>query len=295
MPPLFKALHSDRVLLMDGAMGTELQRAGIRQDECYEHWNLTHAEKVQAIHRAYVDAGATCLATNTFQANPKALARHGLQDQLGSIAQAAVKLARAAAGLERFVLLDIGPFELPDLLESWEIIKDLRGADGLLLETWSDVESVGKFLRVAGRELSAELPVLVSFTYWRPPPDHQLRTFTNCTPEACARMADQGGAAALGVNCGRDLAMDDILEVLRRYRALTDLPIFAGPNAGTPTQTGGRWIYPHTPAQMAARLPALLDAGAIMVGGCCGTTPETIAAFRRSIDTRACCKRADFA
>src|ERR1700682_1498 len=109
MSRFLDALRSGRVLLMDGAMGTELQRAGLKPGECGELWNLTHPDKVRAIHQAYVDAGAEVLLTNTFQANPAALARHNLDGQLGVICQAAVDLAREAAGPDRWVLADVGP------------------------------------------------------------------------------------------------------------------------------------------------------------------------------------------
>src|SRR5437879_3831754 len=111
MSRFLEALHSGRVLLMDGAMGTELQRAGIGEGECYELWNLTHPEKVRAIHRSYVYAGAECLLTNTFQANRYSLAKHGLQQKLKKINEAGVGILRSVAGVKHFVIGDIGPLE----------------------------------------------------------------------------------------------------------------------------------------------------------------------------------------
>src|SRR5262249_50999886 len=108
MPHFLEALYSGRVLLMDGAMGTELQRAGMA-GACYELLNLTHSDRVRAIHQAYVDAGADVLLSNTFQANPQSLAKHGLQEQLEDIIRHGVALARSVAGADRLVLLDIGP------------------------------------------------------------------------------------------------------------------------------------------------------------------------------------------
>src|SRR6516162_11232433 len=112
MSRFLEALRSGRVLLMDGAMGTELQRAGIQEGECYELWNLTHPDKVRAIHRAYVDAGADVLLTNTFQANPIALGKHGLGDRIELIISQAITLARSVATPGRFVLVSFGPFTL---------------------------------------------------------------------------------------------------------------------------------------------------------------------------------------
>jgi 5-methyltetrahydrofolate--homocysteine methyltransferase len=99
-----------------------------------------------------------------------------------------------------------------------------------------------------------------------------------------AHWANGCGIAALGVNCGKDIGMDEIIEIIRQYRKVTDLPLFARPNAGTPTKKGKRWVYPLTPKEMAARLPELLEAGVCMVGGCCGTTPAHIAAMRPIVD-----------
>ena len=129
------------------------------------------------------------------------------------------------------------------------------------------------------RAAEIETPLLLSLTYLRSPAG-RLATFSGHAPETYARHAERHGVAALGVNCGRDIGMDEIIEIIRRYRRETDLPLFARPNAGTPAREGDRWIYPHTPEAMATRLPELLEAGVNMVGGCCGTTPEHIAAFR---------------
>jgi len=281
-----EALHSGRILLMDGAMGTELQRAEISAGACNESWNLDHPDRVQAIHKAYVDAGAECLLSNTFQANEAALARHGLAHKLDAILHAALDLARAAAGPDRFVIGAIGPSESVEPNAFRRLIEALRSADALLLETWSDVKAAESVLKIAKNLSHGGLPVLLSFTYGRSAPADEFRTFKGFTPETCAQAAKECGADALGVNCGREIGMEDMAAILRRYRGVTDLPLFARPNAGTPARVAERWAYLYTAVDMAARLPALLDAGAAMVGGCCGTTPATIAAFRRVIEDR---------
>jgi methionine synthase I (cobalamin-dependent) len=275
MSRFLDALRSGRVLLMDGAMGTELQRAGMGDAECYELWNLTHPEQVRTVHQAYVHAGAEVLLTHTLQSNPEALNRHSLREQLDRINQAAVGLARDAAGPGRFVLADVGPAESLDRTTAQEMMLSFRGADAVLLETCSDVRLLPPCLdaRPDG------WPVLVAFTFLRTP-DGKLRTRHGDSPEACARMAAAFPIAALGVNCGRDIGMEECIAIVRQYRQATDLPLFARPNAGTPTGSGGKWVYPLTREQMASRLPELLEAGVTMVGGCCGTTPEHIAALR---------------
>jgi 5-methyltetrahydrofolate--homocysteine methyltransferase len=297
-----QALHSGTVLLMDGAMGTELQRAGIQQGECYEHWNLTHPERVLAIHRAYVEAGAEVLLTNTFQANCAALAKHGLQALVGTIGEAAVALARKAATPKVLVLTSIGPGEWQWFQQDAHLLKAIQAADGLLLETLDDLSTVPICLKAQALQAAAPdtlpsfvqplrlpgpfkpLVVLASVTFLRNQAG-ELRTIGNYAPEAIARRARAiNGISALGVNCGRDISMDDCIEIVRRYRTMTELPLFARPNAGTPQQVNGQWVYAHTPEQMAAKLPQLLAAGVAMVGGCCGTTPAHIAAFRPVID-----------
>src|SRR5262245_59122158 len=138
MSRLRHALHAGRVLLMDGAMGTELQRAGLREGACYERCNQTDPDQVRQIHAAYAAAGAECLVTNTFQANSPALARHGLSDQLESLCRAAVGLAREAAGPDRLVLGDIGPIAGNDLqADAVRLVSAFSEADGLLVETAS--------------------------------------------------------------------------------------------------------------------------------------------------------------
>jgi 5-methyltetrahydrofolate--homocysteine methyltransferase len=274
MPDLLKALQSGRVLLMDGAMGTELQRAGLRPGECHELWNVSHPERVAAVHRAYVEAGAECLLTNTFQANPPALARHGLADRLPELIAAGVALARAAAGPGRFELADIGPVEQPQRHVTPEMLRPMRAADGLLVETCSDLETVCAVLAACRAEWGAAYPpVLLSLTYLHTP-QGELRTFAGLTPEEGARLAEAAGVAALGVNCGREIRVEDCAEIVRRYRSVTVLPLFARPNAGTPTRTEEGLFYPRSPQEMAAGVLQLVAAGASLVGGCCGTTPE---------------------
>jgi methionine synthase I (cobalamin-dependent) len=290
------ALRSGRVLLMDGAMGTELQKAGLGESERGERWNVRHPDRVQAIHRAYVEAGATVLLTNTFQVHRSAEwggepgtslpwphdECYGLPGLLWS----AHALARAAGGPERIILADFGPMVVPpsgreftDLKALARMLTATSRADAVLWETCSTPRARWAVRYAPG---FTNKPVLLSLTYLRR--NRNLSTASGHSPEWFAERASRWGAAALGVNCGRDTGMDEVIEIVRRYRKTTDLPLFARPNAGTPRQEGKRWAYPWTPKAMAARLPELLEAGVCMVGGCCGTTPAHIAAFRPVVD-----------
>jgi 5-methyltetrahydrofolate--homocysteine methyltransferase len=289
MASFLETLRFGRVLLMDGAMGTELQRAGIGEGECYEAWNLTHSEKVRAIHQAYADAGAEVLLTNTFQANQPTLSKYGLWEQRGALFNAGQSLARAVAGKERFVLLDSGPYAEGgwwcEVLHCAAGSEAGQAADALLIETSSDESDLTRAIKDRSRIglKRADLPILYSWTYQRRPPG-SVRSRKGYSPAVCARLARRYDIAAIGVNCGRDIGMDEIIEVIHRYHLETDLPLFARPNAGTPMRVGDRWVYPLTPETMAERLPELLEAGVSMVGGCCGTTPEHIAAMKPIVD-----------
>jgi 5-methyltetrahydrofolate--homocysteine methyltransferase len=280
MSRFLDALYSGRVLLMDGAMATELRRAGLVPGECPEEWNLTHPDRVRAVHEAYVDAGAECLVTNTFQSNPRALERFGLADRLEEINDAALALASSVCG-PGFLLGSIGPVEEPVPLDTWaRLLRSLQAADALLLETWSDCQGLASLAK-AQRQGSqfGVLPLLFSATYRRSPTG-EVETIEGYRPEAMARLAQGYPLVALGVNCGRDIGMDEVLDIVRRYRQETDLPLIARPNAGTPTEDDGRVVYLRSPESMAVRVPELLEAGVTLIGGCCGTTPEHIAAFR---------------
>jgi 5-methyltetrahydrofolate--homocysteine methyltransferase len=297
MSRFLKALHSGRVLLMDGAMGTELQRAGIAEGECYEIWNLTHPEIVRDIHRAYLAAGARCILTNTFQANPFALARFALQDRLEQINESAVAIARSACGPDQFVLASIGPIAHRVADEDFDgnaylaavhrVVQSLAGVDALLFETWTDCTRCWPGHTVPVNS-PPDLPVLGSFTYWGGMSMlgryHLIQEGIEPDRLAGSIVQHFPTLAALGVNCGKDIGMDEIIAIIGRYRQVTDLPLFARPNAGTPVKKGKQWVYPLTPHEMARRLPELLEAGVCMVGGCCGTTPEHIRAMRPIVD-----------
>jgi 5-methyltetrahydrofolate--homocysteine methyltransferase len=300
MADFLDALRSGRVLLMDGAMGTELQRAGLKPGECGELWNLTHPEKVRAIHQAYVSAGAEVLLTNTFQANGPRLARHGLPlHLLTDYYRAAQNILKPFNAQGRFSLVSIGPIfeatggeEFADLHLLSKVVESGSALDleagpffgpfptsGLLLETCSSP----RVRLVVRRASQPAMPVLLSLAFLHNDAG-ELVTYSGHAPEWFAERAAGWGLTALGVNCGRDIGMEETIEIVRRYRAVTDLPLFARPNAGTPRRKGKRWVYPQTPEAMAARLPELLEAGVSMVGGCCGTTPEHIAAFRPVVE-----------
>jgi methionine synthase I (cobalamin-dependent) len=289
-PLLMDVLRSGRVLLMDGAMGTELQRLGLPPGENAAAWNLLHPERVEAVHRAYRDAGAEVLLSNTFLM----LARWGdalpFRERLNSKGGAGIdlawRLAHERIGVEScYRLAAVGPVTGNQSSREFDDLRSLRIPnadlfDAILLETCS-TPRVRHALAHLGRSTTA--PLFLSLSYHRDA-KRRLVTASGHTPEWFASRAAAYGAAALGVNCGCEIGMDEMIESVRRYRQTTDLPLFARPNAGTPVRKGDTFVYPHTPQEMAERVWALLEAGAVMVGGCCGTTPAHIAAFRKVVD-----------
>jgi 5-methyltetrahydrofolate--homocysteine methyltransferase len=245
---------------------------------------------VREIHRSYRQVGSQCFLTNTFQSHPAALRRYGLEGQLEIINQSALALARYVAGTCGFVLGDIGPLapnphdDEAELRSVFRVARSLATADALLFETYSHfstfliVHATRQFLTTF-----AKVPILVSFTFHRTA-GGAIETYDGRDAHFCAKGAQQAGIEALGVNCGREIGMPEIIQIIHDFRQETDLPLFARPNAGTPTRTNDHWKYPHTPEQMALRLPELLEAGVSMIGGCCGTTPAHMAAFRPMVE-----------
>ena len=297
MSTFLDALHSGRVLLMDGAMSTELQRVGLKPDENAAAWNILHPKRVRAVHQAYRAAGAEVLLSNTFL-----ICSPSLNNSLAPVLEPSAHVwpawqaARKVTGNDSppYRLAAIGPVagnistrEFDQFEQLWSCWYANKLFDALLLETCSSprVYLAIRAMRKAGdlTDNNVDLPLLLSLTFHRDA-GGKVVTFSGHSPEWFARRARKYGVAALGVNCGLDISIADCAEIIRRYRQVTDLPLFARPNAGTPKKVRGRWIYPLTPPQMAESLPELLEAGVSMVGGCCGTTPEHIAALRPVVD-----------
>ncbi len=284
--------ESPTPLLCDGAMGTMLNARGVSFDQCFDELNLQQPAAVAEIHRAYIEAGAQIITTNTFGANRYRLAAHGLEDRVREINQAAVELARRAV-LASFkdVLIagNVGPLGVrlapygrvqPEqsrlaFSEQIEVLMEF-GVDLLIIETFSDLYEICEAV-AAACELG-DLPVVATVTFTR-----DDRTLLGDAPEKAARTLHETGADLIGVNCSGGPAQ--IWRILRRMRsAVPGARFSAQPNAGWPEQVGGRILYPANPDYFADYALALCDAGASLVGGCCGTTPEHIAAMREALD-----------
>lgn len=289
--PLLDLVRRGKTVIGDGGMGTELQRAGLEPGGCGDEWNLSHPKAVQAIQRRYVDAGSQIILTNTFGTNRFVLSRYGLEERVAEIARAAAINARSAADSRAYVLGDIGPCggfleplgEIPeaDLEATWrDAIGAMlaEGVDGIIFETMTALEEIVLGIRVA-RDLGA--PLIVASMSYDPVRGGGYKTMMGVSPGEGARACVEAGAMVVGANCGR-MEPEEFAEVAHAMRAATEAPLILQPNAGQPTLVGDAIVYPRDPASLA---PALVELSghAMIVGGCCGTTPAHIDAFRRAL------------
>lgn len=284
-----------RVLLSDGAMGTQLQQAGLEPGGCGEVWNIEKPDVVLAIQRRYVDAGCDLLTTNTFGASRIMLKRHGHENDVAAINRAGVEVARRAFGDQPgFVVGDIGPFgglmepmgEVPvaDVREAFrEQARALvdAGVDAIIIETQTALEELELGL-AAAKEAGCQCIIgSVAFDLTRNQKD--ARTMMGVNPEQAGEFLESHGAHIAALNCGANIDMAWAAKILERYRKVTKLPLMAQPNAGLPKLVKMQVVYDMPPEEMASGVPALIEAGARIVGGCCGSTPAHMAAFRKMI------------
>ena len=288
----------ERVLLGDGAMGTQLQYAGLEPGGCGEAWNIDQPGRLLEIQKAYVDAGSDCLLTNTFGGCRIMLERHDRGDEVRTINQAGVELARKAFGdRPGFVLGDIGPFG--GLMEPYGDIPEQRvrdsfaeqaealveaGVDAIIVETQTAFEELGIGIEEAKK---AGAPCVIgSMAYDVTRDGTRLRTMMGIGPEQGAAFMRDAGADIAALNCGTGVGVGWAGRAVKLYQDVCDLPTMAQPNAGQPVLENMKVVYKQTAADMVAELPALLDSGVNIVGGCCGSTPDHIRAFRKIIDER---------
>jgi 5-methyltetrahydrofolate--homocysteine methyltransferase len=284
---ILKSLQT-QILLSDGAIGTELQRMGLEPGANAELWNVETPEKVKSLHLAYVEAGAQLLTTNSFRGNRLALFPYGLDARVEELNRAAAALAREVAADKAWVMGSIGPFGgfLEPLGETspQEAFDGFReqaqallagGADLIVIETMASAEEADVAIRAA-REAGARL-IISMMTFGRVRDGY--RTMMGLSPQQAAEAMDRAGADVMGCNCGTQLEMEDHEQIVHALRACTSKPIIVQPNAGQPELSGNEIVYRRAPEEIAARVPDLVRAGASIVGGCCGTTPEHIRLF----------------
>ncbi|OHB66974.1 MAG: hypothetical protein A2Y77_16995 [Planctomycetes bacterium RBG_13_62_9] len=286
---LLQLLKDKRIVLLDGAMGTELDKRGLMgRASC----NLDAPEAVLDIHRAYAQSGCDALTTNTLTMNRLYIETHNVGVSVRDVNRAGVELARQGAGDERCVLGDMsstgqlmepyGTFKqsafLDAFVEQARILAE-AGVDGFIVETMFDLRETLCALR-ACKSVCA-LPVIVSIAFQTD--RNGGRTMMGDAAAQCAVQLTDAGADVIGANCG-DLDPDQTANVVALLRAATRLPIVAQPNAGRPRLVGDQTVFDMEPAPFVTGIARCVEGGAQIVGGCCGTTPEHIAAVRRWID-----------
>jgi methionine synthase I (cobalamin-dependent) len=279
-------------LLTDGAWGTQFILRGLEPGACPDIWNLTNPAAVMDVARSYTQAGSQAILTNTFRANPVSLGEEW-RERAAEINAAGVRISKEAAAGRALVFASLGPtgkmvmageIAERDVERAYEVQAQAlagAGADALLIETQSDGDEAEIILRVAR---ATGLPVIVSFTF--DTGKAHDRTMTGETPERLARRMEQAGADAIGANCGS--GMEHFVALCGRLRKACGLPVWIKPNAGLPVMENGQLHYRQSPQEFASYAPALVEAGASFVGGCCGTSPAFIAALRERLKPCAC-------
>jgi methionine synthase I (cobalamin-dependent)/5,10-methylenetetrahydrofolate reductase len=285
---LERLLDPSSIVVFDGAMGTMLYSKGVFINQCYDELNVRAPDMVRDIHKKYVDAGAQVLETNSFGANRLKLTQHGLETQVKELNRAAAKVAREAAGDRALVAGAVGPLGVriepygpTSADEACSLFREQMeglaegGVDLFILETFSDLLEIEQAIRAA-RSVDPKLPIVAQMTI-----GVDCRTPYGATPEDVARSLDSWGVDVIGLNCS--VGPQTILDCIEKMVPHTKKKLSAQPNAGMPRDVGGRSMYMASPEYMGTYARHLVQAGAKIVGGCCGTTPEHIHAMVEGI------------
>jgi len=290
MPNLMLEIIKERPLLFDGAMGTMLMKAGQGSLKTPILLNLDEPELVADIHRQYYHAGADAVITNTFGGSPLKLVADGLEGQMAELNREAVRLTRQACPEGKFVAGDIGPSgkmlqplgdvapeEMQENYFSQARVLMESGVDLIIIETMYSLEEA--LTAVQGVRRAGDILLLASMTYSKT--KNGFYTVMGEDVSQCVSALEGAGANMMGANC--TLNSTDTIDLTKVLRAATDKPLLIQPNAGKPVTSKGMTYYEQTPAEFAADAKKIHEAGADMIGGCCGTTPEFIQAVAEAL------------
>ena len=287
-PSLKPLLAGGKVIVTDGAWGTQMQARGLPIGAPPDLWNLSHPERVEEVARAYVEAGSRIILTNTFGASRTMLERHGQAGRAADINREGARISRRAAGDKAQVFASMGPcgkMLLTEEISAEELLDAFSeqahalfegGAQGLVVETMADPDEAAIAVTAAKH---TGLPVVACMVF-DTGPDHD-RTMMGTTIADAVQALTDAGADVIGSNCGRGIA--DYVALAGKLRAATDLPLWLKPNAGNPEMVEGKAVYRTLPEDFAAAAPALVKAGVAFLGGCCGTSPDFIRALLKAV------------
>jgi 5-methyltetrahydrofolate--homocysteine methyltransferase len=292
MDSLLSRVGCGQVLLADGAIGSMLMARGLPSGQAPESINLAHPDVLEEIARLYLEAGADIVQTNTFGASPLKLASYGLDGQTAAINEKAVQAVRraisdkallsASCGPSGRILKPYGDTDAGALFDSFRVqMKALvnAGVDMICIETMSDLGEA-RLAVEAARSVDRAIPVAATMTFEATA--RGFFTIMGVTVEKACRELAAAGADLVGSNCGNGSLQ--MVAIAKEFRKSTALPLLIQANAGVPELRAGQVYYPETPEFMAAMVPDLITAGAAVIGGCCGTTPDHTRAMRRAVD-----------
>jgi 5-methyltetrahydrofolate--homocysteine methyltransferase len=284
-------LKEGKVILSDGSWGTFLGEKGLTMNDCPELWNKTHRDIVLEVPQEYIAAGSEMVETNSFGGNKIKLEQYGLGNETYDLNKMAAEISREAAGEKIIVLGSIGPtgkllmtgeITEAELYEAFKLqVEGLRdgGVDAFCIETFFDLDEALIALK-AVRE-NSDLEAAITFTF-----DNKggaFYTMMGVTPAQMAEKLLEAEVDVFGTNCGN--GFEGMIDIVREIRTVDkEFPVLVHANAGLPIMENGKVVYPDSPERMAALTPALVEAGANIIGGCCGTNPEHIKAIKKELD-----------
>jgi 5-methyltetrahydrofolate--homocysteine methyltransferase len=291
MASLLKVLNNKNIMVSDGAWGTFLHDRGLPPGECPELWNITHRNDVYAIAKSYIDAGADIILTNSFGGSPVKLQHYGLEERTYELNKAAAEISREAAGANKFVLGSIGPtgtilimgdVSEETLIKGFMIQADALikgGVDAVCIETMSAVDEAVSAIK-AVKSIS-DVEIVCTFTFEKTI-DGKYKTMMGVTPTEMVKAIKDAGASIIGANCGN--GFQNMIDIVREMRSIeSTIPILVHANAGKPLIKNGVTVFPETPEVMVSWVRDLVNCGANIIGGCCGTTPAHIKAISEEI------------
>ncbi len=291
MGKILNLIQAGRILVSDGAWGTFLQQKGMKPGECPEEWNLSHPEEVFDIAKSYIEAGADMIETNSFGGTKFKVEKYGLGNKVFELNKAAAEISRKAAG-DKFVLGSVGPtgkilmmgdVNEEELYEAFkEQVKGLEagGADAIMIETMTDLDEARIAVQAARENTGCEVFCTMTF---EKTVQGEFRSMMGVTPTEMVNTLIDAGAELIGANCGNGIA--DMIGIVEEIRSInSEIPVLVHANAGMPHYHDGKTVFPETPEEMSLLVPKIIAAGANIIGGCCGTTPDHICRVRDEVD-----------